>query len=87
MLNFSIFLTLSKNMASGKKKLAISGEFNFLSTADSQFPSTGKKQSKSLTKPYFLTGKRVQTGLRERFSSHPHRLLYQWGEAAGEKDW
>lgn len=48
MLNFGIFLPLSKNMASEKKKKPPS-KFNSLCTTDSQLPSAGEKQSKSLS--------------------------------------
>lgn len=89
MLNFGIFLTLSKNMASEKKKTT-PGKFNSLRTSDSQLPSTGEKQSKSLTQPYLLIRRRVQTRLRERFSSQPTPTAALvgrsgWGEKLGTK--
>lgn len=89
MLNFGIFLTLSKSMASEKKKTT-SSKFNSLRTTDSQLPSAGEKQSKSLTQPYLLIRRRVQTRLGERFSSQPTPTAAPvgrsgWGEKLGTK--
>lgn len=87
MLNFSIFPTLGKKWLPEKKKLKSSGKFNSLSTTDSQLPSTGKKQSKSLAQPYLPTGKRMQRRLRERFSSQPTPTAAPVAKAAGEREW
>lgn len=65
MLNVGIFLTLSE------KKKIIPGKTNSLCTADSQLSRAGEKQSKSLAQSDLLIQRRVQTRLRERFSSQP----------------